>query len=133
MRVSKAGVRFLFNSLAVLALLQICSGWVQAQTFRQVPGLSFVKPFGGSDPLPQTVTIVSTGTNFDFSYTPSTSSGGTLVVGFGHWLQLLCDTASNYSCGDHGRRNGNWDIHRTDSGEVNKRHYLNDRAGDFDG
>ena len=59
---------------------------LRAQTFSPVPTLSFVKPFAGADPLPQTVTITSTGTNFDFSATGVTDTGGNwlsvTVVGF---------------------------------------------------
>jgi hypothetical protein len=52
-----------------------------AQTFAKVPALSFTKTFGGANPLPQTVAIASTGTNFSFTSTATTSTGGS-------WLQL---------------------------------------------
>ena len=52
----------------------------------QVNGISFTKVFGGADPLPQTLTIPSTGTNFDFDINSYTASGGNWlsanVVGF---------------------------------------------------
>ena len=44
--------------------------------FRQVNGISFTKVFGGANPLPQTLTISSTGTSFDFTRTVSTATGG---------------------------------------------------------
>jgi len=44
--------------------------------FSQVNGITFTKVFGGADPLPQTITIPSTGTAFNFSIAASTSTGG---------------------------------------------------------
>ena len=52
----------------------------------QINGISFTKVFGGTDPLPQTLTVPSTGTNFDFDINSYTANGGawlsTSVVGF---------------------------------------------------
>jgi hypothetical protein len=44
-------------------------------TFQQMPGASFTMPVG-SNPLPQTVTVVSTGDSFFFNATAQTASGG---------------------------------------------------------
>ncbi len=76
MRMLEADFRFVSGCFGVLALLASFSGSLQAQTFDQVPGLAFTKPFGGADPLPQTLTIATTGTAFNFSSAASTSSGG---------------------------------------------------------
>jgi len=65
--------------------------------FRQVNAISFVKPVGsGSNPLPQTLTIASTGTDFQFTFSAVTATGG-------NWLSVenrsfnnctLCTTPS---------------------------------------
>jgi hypothetical protein len=49
---------------------------IQAQTFQNIPALSFTMRAGGANPLPQVLSVLSTTTNFDFDVTPSTSSGG---------------------------------------------------------
>lgn len=49
---------------------------VTAQTFAPVPAMSFIKPFGGANPLPQILTIASVGTGFNFGVAVSTSTGG---------------------------------------------------------
>jgi hypothetical protein len=56
--------------------------------FRQVNAINFTKPFGGANPLPQTLTIASTGTTFNFTVSASTATGGS-------WL-----TADNASFGN---------------------------------
>ncbi len=55
---------------------------VNTDNFRQINRLSFSKPFGGSDPLPQVVTVPSTGNNFNFDTDVYTSSGG-------NWLKVV--------------------------------------------
>jgi hypothetical protein len=55
---------------------------VAADIMPQVNALSFTKPFGGADPLPQTVTIADTGAAFGFSVSSSTGTGST----GGTWL-----------------------------------------------
>src|ERR1022692_3322014 len=60
--------------MAVLAALSMPVA--VAQNFYNVPALSFTTVGGGANPLPQVVGIASTGTQFLFSVTPSTSSGG---------------------------------------------------------
>ena len=55
---------------------------VGANVFRQVNPINFTMPLGGANPLPQVLTIASTGTNFNFySTSVSTSKGG-------NWLQI---------------------------------------------
>ena len=58
--------------------------------FEQVNGISFTKPFGGANPLPQTLTAASTGASFQFTASAATSNGGA-------WL-----TVSNTSFNDCG-------------------------------
>jgi hypothetical protein len=70
-------------------LLQNATGFVSvpvsftvgANAFRQVNPLSFTKVFGGANPLPQVITIASTGTNFTFNAVAINSTGG-------NWLQI---------------------------------------------
>jgi hypothetical protein len=55
---------------------------VGANVFNQMNPLSFNMPFGGANPLPQVLSLTSTGTNFNFyNASVSTSKGG-------NWLQL---------------------------------------------
>ena len=72
----------------LLSVVLILAGFVavlptpaQAQQFAPLSPIAFTKPFQGSDPLPQTLTIASTGANFDFVFTSSTASGG-------NWLSV---------------------------------------------
>ncbi len=69
---------------------------VSAAAFRQVNPLSFTKVFGGANPLSQTITIASTGTNFAYSATAISATGGT-------WLSI---NPSNYGCCGIGTPNG---------------------------
>ena len=55
---------------------------VGANVFRQVNPISFTMPLGGGNPLPQVLTIASTGTNFSFYNASVTTSKG------GNWLQI---------------------------------------------
>src|ERR1700678_2582701 len=57
-------------------LLAMAMPAAHAQTFANVPALSFTTAANGANPLPQVVAIASTGTQFTFSATPSTSTGG---------------------------------------------------------
>jgi hypothetical protein len=61
---------------------------VGAASFRQVNPLSFTKVFGGANPLSQVITIASTGTNFNYSATAISATGGS-------WLSI---NPSNYGC-----------------------------------
>jgi hypothetical protein len=77
-------IRFLGKACAfasVVLLLAADTPIANAQTFANVPALSFTTVANGANPLPQVVTIASTGTAFAFSATPSTSTGGS-------WLQV---------------------------------------------
>src|ERR1700683_1814638 len=71
--------RFLGKACAILSatlLLRAAIPIANAQTFANVPALSFTTAASGANPLPQVVAIASTGTQFSFSATPSTSTGG---------------------------------------------------------
>lgn len=61
---------------------------VHAQTFAPVQALSFIKPFAGANPLPQILTVTSTGANFGYSISVNTQSGG-------NWLQV---SPQGYGC-----------------------------------
>jgi hypothetical protein len=67
---------------------------VGANVFSQINGISFTKPFSGADPLPQTLTIPSTGTNFTYSVKTNTAKGGSwLSVSDPSWNACsLCTT-----------------------------------------
>jgi hypothetical protein len=62
--------------------------YVGSNVFAQVNPLSFVKAFGGANPLAQEITLASTGTAFNFSAVVSNSTGGS-------WLSI---NPSNYGC-----------------------------------
>jgi hypothetical protein len=49
---------------------------VGANVFSQVNAINFVKVFSGANPLPQILSVPSTGTNFNFFVTFSTATGG---------------------------------------------------------
>jgi hypothetical protein len=53
---------------------------LHAQTFSNIPALSFTAIANGANPLPQVVTVGSTGAAMNFSVTPSTSSGGSWLT-----------------------------------------------------
>ena len=77
--------------LLVLTFFFLCAVGGQAQTFAPIPTLYFTKIFAGADPLPQTITLTSTGMNFSSNGTVSTSTGG-------NWLSLSGSSCSGY-CG----------------------------------
>lgn len=54
--------------------------------FVQLPLVMFTKPFGGSNPLPQTLSVAGTGAGFNFTLASSTGNGG-------NWLSVA--TGSN--------------------------------------
>src|SRR5215469_12280877 len=66
------------------ALGVLLCGSLHAQAFAPIPALSFEKPFAGADPLPQSITVVSTAANLDINHTESTSSGGS-------WLSVTVE------------------------------------------
>jgi hypothetical protein len=55
---------------------------VGPNVFRQVNPISFTMPLGGGNPLPQVLTIASTGTNFNFDIASVSTSKG------GNWLAI---------------------------------------------
>ena len=57
--------------------------------FSQVNPISFTKVFAGADPLPQTLTIASTGANFSYSVTAATATGGA-------WLSVSTITGCGF-------------------------------------
>ena len=62
--------RFLGKACAILSatlLLTAAIPIANAQTFANVPALSFTTAASGANPLPQVVAIASTGTQFSFS------------------------------------------------------------------
>ena len=61
---------------------------VGANVFRQIDPLEFTMTVGGANPLPQVVTVASTGTNFAFFATTANSTGG-------NWLTI---NPSSYGC-----------------------------------
>ncbi|MGA8150302.1 MAG: hypothetical protein WB952_05085 [Terriglobales bacterium] len=67
--------------LAVLiVMVAAVASTVHAQTFANIPALSFTGVAGGANPLPQVVTVTSTGAQMAFSVTPSTASGGSWLT-----------------------------------------------------
>src|SRR3984885_2809715 len=72
--------RFLLTS-GLLTLGLLTSTLSFAQTFEAASQLAFTKPFAGIDPLPQILTVASTGANFNFSAPATTSPGG-------NWLSI---------------------------------------------
>ena len=62
---------------------------VGAAAFEQVNPLHFTKLYGGANPLPQVITVASTGANFTFNAVTVNSTGGS-------WLQI---TPSAYGYG----------------------------------
>jgi hypothetical protein len=56
--------------------------------FQQANALNFTKPFGGANPLPQVLPLLTTGANFQVSATSVTAKGG-------NWLTI---SPSSYGC-----------------------------------
>lgn len=74
--------------MIALVLSFSLAGPLHAQTMQTVPALSFTMPFAGASPLPQIVTIATTGGALRFTPVASTSSGG-------NWLSV---SPSNTAC-----------------------------------
>jgi hypothetical protein len=84
-RTSKSS-RMVFAGLLVWILVSAFSLPLHAQPFAPISPLFFTKPFGGADPLPQTLTVAATGTDFQYGASFSTNSGGS-------WLSVaLCSS-----------------------------------------
>ena len=62
-----------FSVCVALAAAVPFSSPLRAQAFAPVPSLSFTKPFGGLDPLPQIVSIAAVGAGFNFTTTSSST------------------------------------------------------------
>jgi hypothetical protein len=84
--------RFCSYLWTVLATVLLLSSSVQAQSFKTVPALAFTKPFGGANPLPQHLAIVSSGANFSFTATATTSTGGSWLTVTGGGCGNNCAT-----------------------------------------
>ncbi len=80
---------FLFPVATAALFIAASTASLQAQQFTPIGALSFTKVFNGANPLPQTVTVTSTGTAFNFTRAVSTSSGGS-------WLSV--DNVSFNNC-----------------------------------
>ncbi|MEZ5401569.1 MAG: BACON domain-containing carbohydrate-binding protein [Bryobacteraceae bacterium] len=77
----KAEKKSRFGAMArLLAALTLLSAGASAQSFAPVAGLNFAKTFGGANPLPQTVTIASTGAAFNFTRSVTAISGGSWLT-----------------------------------------------------
>lgn len=73
-----------FGKVAAMAILTFVIAFfalpLHAQNLEPIPALAFTKPFGGANPLPQIITAISSGTNFTFSATATTSTGGSWLT-----------------------------------------------------
>ena len=84
---------FLLRVLSLVAVLWILSsfGSAQAQSFQTIPALNFTKTYAGdADPLPQVITVASTGANFQFFIHAASSTGG-------DWLSLTANPNDYYN------------------------------------
>src|SRR5258708_24072536 len=83
--------KFSRHFLAIIfasALVLTIAGPLHAQQFAHIDPLVFTKPFAGANPLPQVLSVASTGTAFSFTATASTSTGGS-------WLSV---SPSGFCC-----------------------------------
>jgi hypothetical protein len=85
-----------YAAFAALSFVSLSSSPLRAQTFAPLPSLSFTKPFAGADPLPQIVTVASTGKALTYSVTAS-STGGWLSVGQGGYLNTPSSVTATVS------------------------------------
>jgi len=74
--------------LCVVAMVAAFPASILAQTFEPIPALTFSKTFGGGDPLPQLITVTSSGANFGFTATATSTTGG-------NWLTI---NPSSFGC-----------------------------------
>ena len=70
------GSRRLAAVFIVLACMGSLSASLHAQQFSHIDQIFFSKGYGGANPLPQVLTVTSTGSAFGFNASASTSSGG---------------------------------------------------------
>jgi hypothetical protein len=66
--------------LCFVVMIAAFPGSILAQTFESIPALRFSKTFGGGDPLPQLITVASTGANFAFNATATSTTGGSWLT-----------------------------------------------------
>src|SRR5579859_1959301 len=66
--------------LCFVVMIAAFPGSLLSQTFEPIPALSFSKTFGGGDPLPQLITVTSTGANFAFNATATSTTGGSWLT-----------------------------------------------------
>ncbi len=90
---TKAITRFVGMSLPLQLLLLMGSGQAPAQTpsFQSLAPLYFTMQTGGQNPLPQVLTIVSTGKDFQYSPAQAQTTSG------GNWLLLNNCGGYNYT------------------------------------
>src|ERR1035437_9044627 len=70
------GTRRVAAVFIVLAWMGSLSASLHAQQFSHIDQIFFSKGYGGANPLPQVLTVTSTGSAFGFNASASTSSGG---------------------------------------------------------
>ena len=70
------GSRLVPAVLMVLAWMGSLSAPLYAQQFAHIDPLFFSKGYGGANPLPQVLTVTSTGSAIEFNASASTSTGG---------------------------------------------------------
>ena len=70
------GSRRVAAVLIVLAWMGSLSASLHAQQFSHIDQMFFSKGYGGANPLPQVLTVTSTGSDFGFTASAGTSSGG---------------------------------------------------------
>src|ERR1035438_2234692 len=79
-RDSESGPLHVVFATIALALAIGLASPLYAQAFQNIPAIAFTKPVGGQDPLPQFLTVTSTGANFTFNVATSTDSGGSWLA-----------------------------------------------------
>jgi hypothetical protein len=72
---------------------------IGANVFSQINAISFIKPFGGADPLPQTLTVASPGASFTFAASVSTSKGGNWLSAASPFGCTICSIPQTLSVG----------------------------------
>src|ERR1035437_2662281 len=70
------GSRRVAAVLIVLGWMGSLSASLHAQPFSHIDQMFFSKGYGGANPLPQVLTVTSTGSDFGFTASAGTSSGG---------------------------------------------------------
>ena len=66
--------------IVAVALTVLLSNRLQAQVFAPVPAMSFTKAFGAANPLPQTLMVANVGAAFNYTFSFSTTSGGSWLT-----------------------------------------------------